>query len=282
MLKKFGMGLALTATFGLLACSDSSSSDDGKVTVHCKVVKEKPLTINSTEGPFSGTITYDLNADGKIVETYEMTNEALAKDECEELQQDEEYGEVTCTGKKIVAVYEETSSEKEFQQFTSMMKTECESMDGKSVKLDEGGDLDLDDEDNKKELGGDDDDGGEFLDNPPSCNFDADADEWGYSYSTGKDVSGTSSATDVEYRIEGKDLVQVTTTEYIGSAMKLACPSMKETDGEYKDEYVSNTMETTCTDEGMITKSTAISYGYMDEWTKEQVVKNIKAGCEAI
>ena len=283
MLKKFGMGLALTATFGLLACSDSSSSSDGgKVTISCKVVKEKPLTIKSSEGPFSGTITYDLNKDGKVVETYEISSEDVAKDECAEMEKDEMYGEVTCTGKKIVGIYSETYSEEEFQEFVEMMKEECIGSDGKTVNLDDDGALDLDDEDNKKELGGDDDEGGEFLDNPPSCNFDEDADEWGYSYSTGKDVSGTSSATDVEYRIEGKDLVQVTTTEYIGSAMKLACPSVKGSDGEIKDEYMSEKTETTCTDEGMITKSTAISYGYMDEWTKEQVVKNIKASCEAI
>ena len=91
MLKKFGMGLALTATFGLLACSDSSSSSDGgKVTISCKVEKEKPLTIKSSEGPFSGTITYDLNKDGKVVETYEISSEAVAKDECAEMEKDED------------------------------------------------------------------------------------------------------------------------------------------------------------------------------------------------
>ena len=283
MLKKFGMGLALTATFGLMACGDSSSSSDGgKVTLSCKVLKEKPLTIKSTEGAFSETITYDLNKDGKVVETFEISSEAIAKDECAEMEKDEMYDEVTCTGKKIVGIYSDTYSEKEFQDFVKLMKEECIESDGKTVKLEDDGALDLDDEDNKKELGGDDDDGGEFLDNPPSCVFDADADEWGYSYSTGKDVTGISSATDVEYRIEGKDLVQVTTVEAIGANAKLACPSLKDTDGEYKDEYMSNKMETTCTDEGMITKSTTINYGYMDEWTKEQVVKNIKAACEAI
>ena len=276
MLKKLSFGLALTAAFGLMACSDSSSGGDGgTVTISCKVLKEKPLTIKSSEGPFSGTITYDLNKDGKVVETYEISSEAVAKDECEEMEKDEMYGEVTCTGKKIVGVYSETYSEKDFQDFVELMKEECIESDGKTVKLDDDGGLDLDDDD-------DDDDGGEFLPNKPSCVFDKKDDEWGYSYSTGKDASGTSSATDVEYRIEGKDLVHVSTIEYIGANVKLACPSMKANDGEYKDEYASEKTETTCTDNGMIIKSTSTKYGYLDEYTKEQVVEEIKTECEAI
>lgn len=276
MLKKLSFGLALTAAFGLMACSDSSSGGDGgTVTISCKVLKDKPLTIKSSEGPFSGTITYDLNKDGKVVETYEISSEAVAKDECEEMEKDEMYGEVTCTGKKIVGVYSEAVSEDDFQEFVEGLKEECIESDGKTVKLDDDGALDLDDDD-------DDGDGGEFLPNKPSCEFDDGDDEWGYSYSTGKDASGTSSATDVEYRIDGKDYVQVTTIEFVGPNVKLACSSAKEADGEDKDEEMYSKRETTCTDDGMITKITTIDYGYMEEHTKEQVVKGIKAACEAI
>ena len=155
MLKKLSFGLALTAAFGLMACSDSSSGGDGgTVTISCKVLKEKPLTIKSSEGPFSGTITYDLNKDGKVVETYEISSEAVAKDECEEMEKDEMYGEVTCTGKKIVGVYSEAVSEDDFQEFVEGLKEECIESDGKTVKLDDDGGLDLDDDD-------DDGDGGE-------------------------------------------------------------------------------------------------------------------------
>ena len=121
-----------------------------------------------------------------------------------------------------------------------------------------------------------------MVENKPSCEFDDGDDEWGYSYSTGKDASGTSSATDVEYRIDGKDYVQVTTIEFVGPNVKLACSSAKEADGEDKDEEMYSKRETTCTDDGMITKITTIDYGYMEEHTKEQVVKGIKAACEAI
>ncbi len=277
MLKKLSFGVALTAAFGLMACSDSSSSNGGSVTVSCKVVSQNPFTIKSTEGNISGTIKFELNKDGIVVETNEFATEAMQQEVCEERQDDSEYKEVECSGKKVVTYSSETMTEKEFKDYLESAEAWCKASDGKKVTIDDEGEevIDLDDDGGDKE-------GGEYLPNPPSCVFDADADEWGYSYSTGKDVSGTSSATDVEYRIEGKDLVQVTTTEYIGSAMKLACPSVKGSDGEIKDEYMSEKTETTCTDEGMITKSTAISYGYMDEWTKEQVVKNIKASCEAI
>lgn len=277
MLKKLSFGVALTAAFGLMACSDSSSSNGGSVTVSCKVVSQNPFTIKSTEGNISGTIKFELNKDGIVVETNEFATEAMQQEVCEERQDDSEYKEVECSGKKVVTYSSETMTEKEFKDYLESAEAWCKASDGKKVTIDDEGEevIDLDDDD-------DGDEGGEFLPNKPSCVFDEDADEWGYSYSTGKDVTGISSATDVEYRIEGKDLVQVTTVEAIGANAKLACPSLKDTDGEYKDEYMSNKMETTCTDEGMITKSTTINYGYMDEWTKEQVVKNIKAGCEAI
>ena len=253
--------------------NNSSSSDNGKVTISCKVEKENPLTIKSSVGAFSGTIIYDLNKDGKVVETYEISSEAVAKDECEQMKKDAMYGEITCTGKMVVGVYNETYSDTEFQDFVEMKKEVCMGSDGKTGKLDDNNGTDFDDED---------DDGREFLDNPPSCNFDADANEWGYSYSTGKDASGISSATDVEYRIEGKDLVQVTTVESVGSIAKMACSSVKDTDSEYKDEYVSKKIETTCIDDGMISKTTFTNYSYMDKYTKEQVLSEIKATCEAI
>jgi len=280
MLNKLGLGLALTAAFGLMACSSSSSSDNGKVTISCKVAKESPLTIKESAGiRGSVTIIYDRNEDGKMVVTYDFGSQSDADDECEDAQKDSEFEEVTCNGKKVVEVSSETATEKEFKALVDNIKEDCIESDGQTVTIDKEGYIVDDDE---EEGDGDDKDGGEFLPNPPSCVFDADADEWGYSYSTGKDASGTSSATDVEYRIDGKDLVQVTTTESIGANVKLACSIVKSGDGEYKDEYVSNKIETTCTDEGMITKSTTINYGYMDEWTKEQVVKNIKSACEAI
>jgi hypothetical protein len=281
MFNKIGFGLALTAAFGLMACSDSSSgSDNGKVTLSCKVVKESPLTIKGNAGGrSSATIIYDRNADDKMVVSYDFTSQSDADDECESAQKDSEFEEVTCEGKKVVEVSAETSTEDDFKEMLNYIKEDCIESDGQTVTIDKDGYIIDDDE---EEGYGDDKDGGEFLPNPPSCVFDADADEWGYSYSTGKDASGTSSATDVEYRIDGKDLVQVTTTESIGANVKLACSIVKSGDGEYKDEYVSNKIETTCTDEGMITKSTTIKYGYMDEWTKEQVVKNIKSACEAI
>lgn len=277
MLKKLSFGLALTAAFGLMACSDSSSSSGGSITVSCKVVSQNPFTIKSTEGNISGTVKFELNKDGIVVETNEFATEAMQQEVCEERQDDSEYKEVECSGKKVVTYSSDTMTEKEFKEHIESAEAWCKESDGKKIKIDDDGEdvIDLDDDD-------DGDEGGEFLPNKPSCVFDEDADEWGYSYSTGKDASGTSSATDVEYRIEGKDLVQVTTVESIGSNVKLACSIAKEGDGEYKDEYVSSKIETTCTDDGMITKMTTIDYGYMDEHTKEQVVKNIKAGCEAI
>ena len=281
MLKKLSFGLALTAAFGLMACSDSSSgSDGGKVTISCKVLKEKPLTIKESEGPFSATITYDLNKDGNPVATYEFSSDAIAKDECEDMGKDNEYGDVTCTGKKIVAVYNEVASEKEFQEFLDAMKEDCIESDGMTVNLDEDNVIDLDgDED------GDDDgeDGDEGPATESSCDFDVNADVWEYSFEYEDEVDKSKGS--VRYEFDGKDYTVVRTTKNTSKDADLACT--EEAAASYNDEYNTTNMskktEASCEGKALVLKTTDVYRDYEEEFgfTKQSLVATVTASCRA-
>ena len=148
MLKKLSFGLAFIATLCLMACSGSSSSSGGSGTVSCEVVSQDPLTIKSTEGSVSGTIKYELNEDGVVVETSEFSTEAMQKEVCEEYKEDFEYSEVECSGKRIVTYSSRTMTEKEFEEYVESKKYMCKEIDGKKISIDDDGEeyIDLDDE----------------------------------------------------------------------------------------------------------------------------------------
>ena len=192
MLKKIGLGIILTASFGLMSCEDSSSSSSGgKVTVSCKVVSEDPFTIKSSEAGIGGNMTYELK-DGKVVETYKFDDSSIAKDECNDMKSRGGYSKVTCDGKKVVAYSEDEMTDAEFKQYKKSLKKYCEDMDGKTVDINDWGnpDDDVPTSSSSKATSS----SAKSSTTTSSCEFKLNNDVWEYSYATEKDASGTSAA----------------------------------------------------------------------------------------
>lgn len=276
MFNKIGFGLALTAAFGLMACSSSSSSDNGKVTISCKVAKESPLTIKESAGiRGSVTIIYDQNEDGKMVVTYDFGSQSDADDECEDAQKGSEFEEVTCNGKKVVEVSSETATEKEFKDLVDNIKEDCIESDGQTVTIDKDGYIIDDDE---EEGDGDEKDSGENV--AASCDFGID-DPWEYSY-VADDVMGKSSGT-VKFKIDGKDFVSTTVTKTSGSTAATMCKhpeALAEMAGEdYEDEYISSKYEVSCEGSVYVMKIVSVEKNATENKTKEELYQQAKTSC---
>ena len=280
MLNKLGLGLALMAAFGLMACSSSSSSDNGKVTLSCKVAKESPLTIKESAGiRGSVTIIYDQNEDGKMVVTYDFGNQSDADDECEDAQKGSEFEEVTCNGKKVVEVSSETATEKEFKALVDNIKEDCIESDGQTVTIDKEGYIVDDDEDD----GDDGDDGDEGPATASSCDFDVKADVWEYSFEYEDEVDKSKGS--VRYEFDGKDYTVVRTTKSTSKDADLACT--KEAAASYNDEYNTTNMskktEASCEGKALVLKTTDVYRDYEEEfgYTKQNLVATVTASCRA-
>jgi hypothetical protein len=276
MLKKIGLGIILTASFGLMSCEDSSSSSSGgKVTVSCKVVSEDPFTIKSSEAGISGNMTYELK-DGKVVETYKFDDSSIAKDECNDMKSRGGYSKVTCDGKKVVAYSEDEMTDAEFKQYKKSLKKYCEDMDGKTIDINDWGDDD-------DEVPGGNEGGSPAVQKSP-CDFSVNDNVWEYTFSTAKDATGTTTKGSVRYEFKDADLTVIRTTTSTGSLPKSVCPTTKQNDYvDEDDEYGSYKVETTCKGEDMISKSTEVIHNYEQNYdTKKNMLAAFKAQCQAL
>lgn len=283
MLKKIGLGLTLTAAFGLMSCDDSSStgSSGGTVTISCKVVSEDPFTIKSSEAGIGGNITYELK-DGKVVETYKYDDSALAEDECEDLKSQGGYTKVKCDGKKIVAYTDDEKTEAQFKKYTKQLKDYCAELDGKKVDVNGWGDPD-DDGPTSSSSAAKSSSSTKTPTSATSCDFKLNNDVWEYSYSIPKDAAGISAEGSDRYEFKGKDVTRISIVKNTGSIMKSVCPSAKEDDGIEEYEDGSLKIETTCDGENMTIKTTEVwlDYKVNRETTKEELLQSFTAQCKA-
>ena len=282
MLKKIGLGLTLTAAFGLMSCDDSSStgSSGGTVTISCKVVSEDPFTIKSSEAGVGGNITYELK-DGKVVETYKYDDSALAKDECEDLKSRGGYTKVNCDGKKIVAYTDDEQTEAQFKKYTKQLRDYCAEMDGKKVDVNGWGDPD-DDGPTSSSSAAKSSSSTKTPTSATSCDFKLNNDVWEYSYTVEKDASGTSAKGTVRYEFKGKDVTITDNSTKSGSLVKSVCPTMKDGDYEETDEDGSQKIETTCKGDDMIVVTTTVIRDYKENYaTKEEMMQALTAQCKA-
>ncbi|MCR5029338.1 MAG: hypothetical protein K6A31_08800 [Fibrobacter sp.] len=144
MNQKIGLGIAMMASFGFMACSSSSSSSgDETTTASCSVTSEDPLTLKSTIANLSGTITYELK-DGNVVETSVMNTTDMADEVCADYQTDDDYTSVECDGKTVVATSVDEYTEALFESYKKEVISECKEIDGKTITVDENGDWDID------------------------------------------------------------------------------------------------------------------------------------------
>lgn len=137
--RKIGLALALSATFGLLACGDSDSSSnatsgtgDDLFTASCKVQKD-PFKATTKGYGFTNevTVTFD---DGKIItktvskfDDQEYADEACedAKEEAKEADEDEDVT-VKCDGKTTTITYTEEGEEEDYEDAMTEETFVCE------------------------------------------------------------------------------------------------------------------------------------------------------------
>ena len=277
MLKKIGLGLTLTAAFGLMSCEDSSStsSSGGEVTISCKVVSEDPFTIKSSEAGISGNITYEL-IDGKVVETYKFDNSALAEDECEDMKSRKGYTKVKCDGKKIVAYTDDEQTEAQFKRYTKQLKDYCESMDGRK----DASDFRDDDSPKSSSSIAKSSSSAKSSTTISSCDFNLNDNVWEFSYSADIGAAGMSTKETIRYEFKGKNVTKTITTTSTGSLIPSVCESYKADDYEEEDEYGSFKVETTCNGNDMIVKSIDVTFDYEKNYaTKEEILHGAKAQC---
>ena len=287
MLKKFGMGLALTATFGLLACDDSSSgSDGGTVTVSCKVESENPLVTKMSEGGISFTTKYELDKDGKLVQTYEYSSQAIADDECTDLEKEMGEVDVTCEGKKVIVVDREPISEKVFKTTVDIAKSACQEMDGKKVSVNG------DDEDggvpggkDNGGIGSKDGDEGGSAPKTSSCEFDVNKDVWEYTTSS-EDMLGSKHESKTRYEFKGKDYTVTTESKTSGgySATAQCSDEVLEAYNYEEDDPDTGSIKSEASCDGNVfkLKTVQVVKNYEEQgFTKESLVTTLTAACQA-
>ena len=135
---KMGFALSLVATFGIVACEDSTSAEESNDpnTISCKVSQEMtetdPLIFKTVKGDLSSTTTFK-NDNGIAVMTAEF-NQDVPENEC--LEYKDVYGDhlkVECKGNTITAKSEEKLNDTFFDIFSETLKGECSSINGKKL-----------------------------------------------------------------------------------------------------------------------------------------------------
>ena len=133
---KMGIALSLVATFGIVACDDSSSADNSNDpnTISCKSsLKDSVLVVETTKGELSFTSTTKIE-DG-IVSTKIDFNKDVPEAECNrETVAREEHFEIECKGKTITEKSKEKMSAKQYDIFTGLLTDGCKAIDGQKIE----------------------------------------------------------------------------------------------------------------------------------------------------
>ena len=131
-----GIALSLVATFGIVACDDSSSADNSNDpnTISCKSsLKDSVLIVETTKGELSFTSTTKIE-DG-IVSTKIDFNKDVPEAECNrETVAREEHFEIECKGKTITEKSKEKMTAKQYDIFTGLLTDGCKAIDGQKIE----------------------------------------------------------------------------------------------------------------------------------------------------
>ena len=139
---KFGLALSLTAVFGLMACDDSTSSDEKGSkeykagTIGCTVTSQpSPYSQEMRMDDLTITMTIE-NKSGTVVETYEF-NQDIPADTCDYYKSKEgkslEYATVKCEKRKITATNNGKVENKDFEALTEAFALSCKAIDGEKI-----------------------------------------------------------------------------------------------------------------------------------------------------
>ena len=133
---KLGFALSLVATFGIVACDESSSADDNKSndpnTISCKVTEQNPLVIETTRGDISITSTTKLS-EGTLTQVMEFNKDVPEKDCKEQKEKLSDHFKVECKGKTITAVSTDKMDTVGFDVYAGLLTQECKAIDGEKI-----------------------------------------------------------------------------------------------------------------------------------------------------
>ena len=147
---KLGLALSLTAVFGLMACDDSTSSDENGSkeykpgTIGCTVTDQGNAYSQETRmDDLTIKMTME-NKNGTIVETYEF-NQDIPADTCDyyKSKQDLEYSSVKCEKRKITATNKDKVADSTFAALTDAFAIACKALDGEKIPDVKKDDIDL-------------------------------------------------------------------------------------------------------------------------------------------
>lgn len=145
--KKLGLSLALSATFGLLACGGDSSSGsltsspegDGEFTISCKVQDDPFKIIQKIDGyTVETSLSYE---DGKIITKNfaKFTTQKEADIACKEAKDDANDGDeeeditVKCDGKTVTETYSENGDKNLLKSMKEGIAATCEKMNNQKT-----------------------------------------------------------------------------------------------------------------------------------------------------
>lgn len=116
-------------SLGLVACGDSSSSPSSKNGQdYCKVVSSDPLVLETLEDGIYSKTSFEYS-DERLVETVEFDNPSIAKFACSSYEEDEDYGEVECSGTSITAYSDERLTKNEYKRLLNTFLSMCKEYD---------------------------------------------------------------------------------------------------------------------------------------------------------
>ena len=139
---KFGLALSLTAVFGLMACDDSTSTDENGTkeykpgTIGCTVTSQpSPYSQEMRMDDLTITMTVE-NKSGTVVETYEF-NQDIPADTCDYYKNKEgeklEYASVKCEKRKITATNNGKVEDADFEALSEAFALSCKAIDGEKI-----------------------------------------------------------------------------------------------------------------------------------------------------
>lgn len=131
--------VASLCSLGLVACGDSSSSPSSKKGQdYCKVVSSEPLIIEAVEDGVYSKTTFEYS-DERLVEKVDFDDKSIAKYACSSYKEDDDYGEVECNGKSVIAHSDERLTKNEYKRLLNTFVSMCKEYD-ESENPDQSGD----------------------------------------------------------------------------------------------------------------------------------------------
>jgi len=126
-------------SLGLVACGDNSSSPSAKSGQdYCKVVSSEPLIIEAVEDGVYSKTTFEYS-DERLVEKVDFDDKSIAKYACSSYKEDDDYGEVECNGKSVIAHSDERLTKNEYKRLLNTFVSMCKEYD-ESENPDQSGD----------------------------------------------------------------------------------------------------------------------------------------------